>query len=205
MDGNTTIEIEKCLAELKAGDPQARNRLISIACERLRKLTRKILYGEQRICQEVESDDLLNDALIQLMKGLDEIQPNDSQHFFRLASQHIRWSLINLARKVYGTKGYRTHEKGMKQDSPEETQDWNPPARDSSFNPFKLMEWTEVHEKAEQLPEKEKEAFDLLYYQGLTQNEAADLMGVSSRSVRNYWALACRRLKRIHPNNAEEL
>jgi RNA polymerase sigma-70 factor (ECF subfamily) len=39
----------------------------------------------------------------------------------------------------------------------------------------------------EALPEPERAAFDLLWYQGLTQEEAAQVLGVSISTVKRRW------------------
>lgn len=42
----------------------------------------------------------------------------------------------------------------------------------------------------EGLPEEEREIFDLLWYQGLTQAEAANLLNISDRTVKRRWQSA---------------
>jgi RNA polymerase sigma-70 factor (ECF subfamily) len=54
--------------------------------------------------------------------------------------------------------------------------------------------WTEFHRQAEALPDEEREAFDLVYYQGLNYAEAADVLGVSAKTVMRRWQAACLRL-----------
>ncbi len=56
--------------------------------------------------------------------------------------------------------------------------------------PSSLAEWSEFHEAVERLPEEEREAFDLLWYQGLSQPEAAELLGVSPRTIKRRWRSA---------------
>ena len=58
------------------------------------------------------------------------------------------------------------------------------------FRPGTLALFTEVHEEVEQLPPDQREVFDLCYYQGLTQAEAAQVMGISERTVGRLWIAA---------------
>ena len=37
------------------------------------------------------------------------------------------------------------------------------------------------------LPDAEREVFDLLWYEGLTQVEAANVLGVTERTIKNRW------------------
>ncbi len=61
-------------------------------------------------------------------------------------------------------------------------------------DPALLADWTEFHDEIEALPAEEKEIFDLLWYQGLPQAEAAALLGVTERVVRYRWRAARVRL-----------
>ena len=58
---------------------------------------------------------------------------------------------------------------------------------DSSTEPSSLAEWTDFHEKIDLLPEPEREVFHLLWYEGLNQEQAASLLGVTSRTVKSRW------------------
>jgi DNA-directed RNA polymerase specialized sigma24 family protein len=49
-------------------------------------------------------------------------------------------------------------------------------------DPARLAQWREVREQVGRLPPEERERFEPLYYQGLTQVDAADLLGVSVRT-----------------------
>jgi RNA polymerase sigma factor (sigma-70 family) len=59
-----------------------------------------------------------------------------------------------------------------------------------THEPSELAAWSEFHERAGQLPDEEREVFDLLWYQGLMQEEAAQLLGVSERTVKRRWQSA---------------
>ncbi len=70
--------------------------------------------------------------------------------------------------------------------------------RESAFGePTTLAEWTEFHEKVQRLPPAEREVFDLLWYEGLTQAEAAQVLGVTDRTVKNRWRSAKLELQRL--------
>src|SRR5262249_8460459 len=65
---------------------------------------------------------------------------------------------------------------------------WEP--ADESGDPTRLARWSEFHRKIETLPEEEREVFDLVWYQGLSQAEAADLLQVSERTIKRRWQSA---------------
>src|SRR5205809_988660 len=54
--------------------------------------------------------------------------------------------------------------------------------------------WAELHALVQGLPDEEQAVTDLIFYQGLTQEEAAALLGVDVRTVQRRWQRARRKL-----------
>jgi RNA polymerase sigma-70 factor (ECF subfamily) len=50
--------------------------------------------------------------------------------------------------------------------------------------------WSEFHAQVDGLPREERDVFDLLWYQGLTQAEAAAVLEISLRTVKRRWLAA---------------
>ena len=46
------------------------------------------------------------------------------------------------------------------------------------------------HEAVERLPAEERELFGLLWYQGMTHAQAAEALGVATKTVQRRWASA---------------
>ena len=53
-----------------------------------------------------------------------------------------------------------------------------------------MRRWTEFHEAVARLPDDLRSVFDLLWYQEMSQAEAAALLGVSVPSVKLRWMKA---------------
>src|SRR5262249_49434777 len=106
----------------------------------------------------------------------------------------IRRELLDLAKHYYGPRGlganYASVDRGPDQSQAEPAAD-QPAAAD---DPGQLEAWAAFHEQVERLPAEEKEVFDLLWYQELSQAEAAALLKVSERTVKRRWASARLRL-----------
>ena len=60
-------------------------------------------------------------------------------------------------------------------------------AGEMTQNPLRLAQWKELHEGIESLPEPLREMFDLLWYNELSQDQAADIVGVSTRQIKRRW------------------
>lgn len=188
-DPGHTTQLQGWLNRLQAGDQKARIRLIEHACERLRLLTRKMLGDFPRVHRWEETDDVFCEAMTKLHRSLEQVHPESPRQFYGLAATQIRRVLIDMARHYYGPEGlganYETtenHPDGKKNPRHERT--------DAHGEPSSLVEWTEFHEQVEALPEEEREVFNLLWYSGLTQEQAAEVLGISQRTLTRRWRWA---------------
>jgi RNA polymerase sigma factor (sigma-70 family) len=193
-----TVHLQGCLDRLQAGDELAREELLTSACARLQRLTRKMLQGDPRVKRWEQTDDVFQNATLRLYRALHDVRPQSVQEFFRLAAVQIRRELIDLARHYYGPEGLAAH---FLTDSAPSDRDGTPRAAaetdDLTHEPTRLAMWREVHQQVEALPEDQREVFDLLWYQELTEVEAAALLNVSVRTVQRRWQAARLSLHRI--------
>ena len=182
-EGNTT-QLQRCLDLLRAGDEHARDALIQHACERLMRLTRKMFRGYPRLRRWEQTDDVLQVALMRLHRSLAEVKPESVPQLLGLAATQIRRSLIDLTRHHLGPEGYAAHHESDKSGSKVGN------AAEQAAEPQSLEQWSQFHQRVDALPGKEREVFDLLWYQGLSQTEAADAIGVDLRTVKRRWRSA---------------
>ena len=188
---NQSAEIEGWIGRLKQGDDQAREQLITCACERLTSLTRKMLKSFARVKRWEQTDDVTQNSLMRLYRTLADVQPANSVEFYRLASMNIRRELLDLAKHYFGPYGLGANHASVDLASDNTSGDLNgnvPLAIDD--DPAQLEAWTAFHEQVERLPEEEKEVFDLLWYQELSHAETAELLNVSTRTIKRRWASA---------------
>ena len=182
----TTLFIKRCLDRLRDGDLQARDELMAKFTERLRALTARMLRLYPRVARWEEADDIFQQAAMRLHKCLADVSPLSVERFYGLAAIQLQRELKDMARKHFGPEGIgANHDSGGRI-----TRSVAPKASDHSMAqdcPELLARWTEFHDAADQLPDIEKRTFDLLWYHGLTQSEAAEILGVSDRQVRRYW------------------
>jgi RNA polymerase sigma-70 factor (ECF subfamily) len=191
-----TVQVQGWLDRLKAGDESARKELLNCACERLTRLTRKMLKSYPRVKRWEQTDDVLQNAAVRLYRALGEVRPATPADFFRLAALNIRRELLDLAKHYYGPRGQGTKHASVAEKNPDasgETPAAGEPA-DADEEPNRLAAWTEFHQQIDRLPEEERETFDLLWYQGLSQAEAAGLLKISERTIKRRWQSARLRL-----------
>lgn len=187
--GHTT-DLHNLLDLARCGDPDARNRIIEHACDRLRTLTRKMLRSYPKVRRWSDTNDVLQCALLRLHRSLAEVRPESPRQFYGLASTQIRRELLDLAKHFYGVCGAGTHHisDGGKA---AERQPADP------LEPETLECWTRFHELVDSLPEEERETVQLLWYEGLKQPEAAALLGISLATLKRRWQSARLRLSEL--------
>lgn len=195
-----TAELQTWLDRMKTGDrtvvEQARREIIRLAESRLEILTRRMLRRNPRLHRWEETGDVLQNSLVRLHRALETVKPESVGQLFGLAATQIRRELVDMARRHFGPLGDAAHHHtdgraGLAPDGARrEHGDWR-------GEPSNLAEWTDFHEKASRLPPAEREVFDLLWYQGLNQEDAGAVLGVTSRTVKSRWRSAKLLLKQM--------
>lgn len=170
---------------LDEGNEAAYGELLSIASTRLHKLARKMLRDFPKLRRWEQTDDVFQTAALRLHRSLSEVKPDSVRQFFGLAATQIRRTLIDLARHHYGPEGQgANHESRTNNDQ-----------SGSTDSPETLATWAEFHEQVDKLTDDEREVFQLLWYSGTTQREAAELLEISERTVLRRYCRARLQLK----------
>ena len=187
----TTVIIQRYLDALPgdaAAEPIVRE-LLERAVGRLRLLCATFLHKSYprltRPPVNLETDELLGGVVAGLLTALRTTRPPTVRQFFGLANQHMRWQLNDLARRLDERPAAALPESGVA--AP-------PDSTGSVLSP----DGRRMLGAIEGLPDDEREVFDLVGLQGLTHAEAADVVGVSEKTVQ-------RRLNRARLLLAERL
>ncbi len=192
-------EISRLFERLRRGDDQALSRLLAHACKRLRRLASRMLRVHADVRRWEETGDVLQNALIRLCRALEAATPESPCHFYRLAALQVRRELLDLFRHHFGPEG-----QGARHDTDAYWNDGHSgrltSQEDASAEPSSLAEWTDFRRAVESLPEEERGAVDLLWYQELTQEEAARVLKTSLRRVKRLWQSARLRLSAALPS-----
>jgi RNA polymerase sigma factor (sigma-70 family) len=188
----TTAAIQRCLDALQGdsdAEPLIRD-LVERAVGRLRLLCASLLQRSYpRLTQpplNLETDELLDGVVAGLITALRKVRPQTVRQFFGLANQHMRWQLNDWARLL------------DKQPRAAVLAESGVAAPPGSSDSYLSQDARRMLAAIDALPEAEREAFDLVRIQGLTYAEAAEVVGVSEKTVQ-------RRLNRARLLLAEQL
>jgi RNA polymerase sigma-70 factor (ECF subfamily) len=171
----------------------ARADLIQVSRERLLLMTRKMMSKYRGVRRWEESDDVVQNAVMRLLRTLEKLPLESSRDYLALAAVHIRRELIDLARHYFGPQGL-----GANHATPDSA-NRNAAAAEAvcdpnADDPAAQAAWHELHEQIAALPEEEREVVDLHWYHGMSQHEVAALQGVSVKTVGRRWQAARIRL-----------
>jgi RNA polymerase sigma-70 factor (ECF subfamily) len=190
-DEHTTAVVQRYLDELAGDSPSDPiiRALLDRAVRRLHLLCATLLRrGYPRLTQpplNVQAEELLGAVAERLLKALRAARPRTVRQLFALANQHMRWELNDLARRLDGEPAVGELSEGLVP---------SPPSSVSGLTPDGLR----MLQAIDELPEEEREVFDLVRIQGMAQVEVAELLEVSTKTVQ-------RRLNRALMILAEQL
>jgi RNA polymerase sigma-70 factor (ECF subfamily) len=151
-----------------------------------------MLRSYPRVHRWEETGDVLQNAILRLDRALKQVNLKTPRDYFGLAALNIRRELLDMAKHYYGPQGGGAKHATQAPDA-NASAAGNPahdPGTDSTAEPTRLAAWTEFHEQIERLPNEEREVFDLLWYQELSQAEAAAILNVSERTIKRRWQSA---------------
>ncbi len=177
---HTTDVVQRYLDELAGirGDAPAEpviRALMSSAVNRLQVLSGTLLFRSYprltRPPLNLQADEMLGAVVERLLKAMRQVRPQNVRQFFALANQHMRWELNDLARRL------------DEQAPVVELRDSIVPAPPESTGSQVSPNTRRILQAIEHLPQDEREVFSLVRIQGMTQGEAADVLGVSPKTV----------------------
>jgi RNA polymerase sigma factor (TIGR02999 family) len=170
--------VTQLLAHWSHGDDAALGELTPLVYEELRRLAHHHMGG-QRPDHTLQTTALVNEAYVRLA---DQTNPRwqDRAHFFAVAARAMRQILVNYA------KSYRAQKRGggaLKIELDEA----------AIVSPEESKEIVDLHEALERLarldPRKAR-VVELKYFGGLNHDEIAEVLKISTVTVRRDWVFA---------------
>ncbi len=192
MCPDSSAQITKLLDNWHQGDQKARDELIPLVYEELRRMARQRLW-RQRPDHTLQSAALVNEAYLRLVQQKSP-QWQNRAHFFGVAAQMMRNILVDYARNRLAAK-----RGGGAQRVSLETEFGL--ARQPEID---LLALDEGLQKLARLDAQQSRLVELRYFGGLSIEETAEVMGISPATVKREWATARAWLKRELKRSAEE-
>ncbi len=182
-----TTQLHRWLEGFRGGDNAARDELLRATCSHLERLSRKMLRGFPNVHRQAQTDEVLNNSLMRLLRSLEKVQPPSMRDFYNLAAALMRRELLDLARHFARVNRHEGTPLG--QNSPDDGAAWKEPAAQQD-DPAEMERWERFHEGWAELPAEERELVGLIFYHGWTQEQVADLFGVTVRTIQRRWLAA---------------
>jgi RNA polymerase sigma factor (TIGR02999 family) len=172
-------DVTQILSAIEQGDPNAAEELLPLVYEELRKLAAQKM-AQEKPGQTLQATALVHEAYIRLV-DVEKAQHWDSRgHFFAAAAEAMRRIMIEQARRKSGPEaGGGLHRVEMSHVAPEIQK----PAMD-------LVALNEALDRLASNDPRAAELVKLRFFAGLTNEQAAALLGVTARSAYTDWAYA---------------
>lgn len=179
-------DVSGILLSIEQGDPTASEQLLPLVYHELRKLAAHQL-GQEKPGQTIQPTALVHEAYIRLVGEIKNQQWDGRGHFFAAAAQAMRRILIEQARRKKRIRhGGGKHRVDLL--------DAESIALSSDDEQILLLD-----ESLTRLASARPQASQLVqlrFFTGLTTDEAAVLLGLSSRTARRLWDYARAWLRR---------
>jgi RNA polymerase sigma factor (TIGR02999 family) len=171
-------DVTSLLNELAAGDQEAAAKLVPLVYEELHRLATSRLRHE-RPNHTLQATALVHEAYMKLVAQRDAKWQNRAQ-FFAVASQAMRRILVDYARGQQRIRRGGKQRKVSLDDvllvSPDRTEE--------------VLAVNESLSRLEKFDFRQGRIVELRYFGGLTVDEAAEILGVSSKTVMREWKIA---------------
>lgn len=159
---------------IKAGDPEAFEAFFR------RHHAALLRYLTRRGCPPDVADDIVQNAFVRIWRRRDEITPNKSLRGYLFTIGYSR--MLNHSRD--------TAKFDYDADPDERT---GPAAPDAAAEHQLLQE--ELQDAIAALPERRRAVFELCFMEDLTYREAADVLGITRKTVENHMRLALKDIR----------
>jgi RNA polymerase sigma-70 factor (ECF subfamily) len=176
-DAAAPERISQLLADWANRDPAAREELVPIVYEELRRLAHHYMRGE-RAGHTLQTTALVNEVYLRLA-GIDGLRWRDRAHFFAMTATLMRRVLVDYARQ----RGREKRGGGVSVVSLDEHAVASQPAVD-------IVALDEALERLAVADPQQSRVVELRFFAGLSVEDTAQALGISAATVKRDWATA---------------
>jgi RNA polymerase sigma factor (TIGR02999 family) len=170
-------DLTRLLEKIDHGDPKAADELLPLVYAELRRL------AAQKMAREAPGHTLQPTALVHeawLRIGNETGKWNGRDHFFAAAAEAMRRILVENARRKHALR----HGGGQQRVEIEELE------LPAEMKEEQLLALDEALETLSQHDPMKAQVVKLRFFVGLTNEEVAEILGISPPTVKRYWAFA---------------
>lgn len=175
---SSETDVTELLSALAGGSPTAAEKLIPLVYDELKRLARSYMRRE-RPDHTLQTTALVHEAYLKLVRQRATNWQGRS-HFFGVAAQLMRRILTDHARAQLRKKRGGTHVVLPLDEA----------LVISSQHSQELLKLDEALERLSKLDLRQSKIVELRFFGGLSVEEAAELLGVSPKTVKRDWAVA---------------
>jgi RNA polymerase sigma factor (TIGR02999 family) len=172
-------EVTRILSAVERGDPHAAEQLLPLVYDELRRLAAKKMERENP-GQTLDATALVHEAYLRLVDTEKTQQWNSRGHFFAAAAEAMRRILVERAR----------HKRCLKAGGDRRREDVAEIELAVAGPDIDLISLNEALERLEQKDPRAASLVKLRFFTGLTTEQAAQALGVSTATAENDWAWA---------------
>ncbi len=175
---NTNRDVTQLLANWSKGDLEAREEVLPLVYDELRRLAASYLRRE-RGDHTLQATALVHEAYMRLA-GQEKVNWESRHHFFGAAARLMRRILVDYAR------GHRAEKRGSGREKVALTE----AIAMSREQPAELLALDESLTRLAELDPQQGRVVELRIFGGLSMEETAALLGISTATVKRDWAHA---------------
>jgi RNA polymerase sigma factor (TIGR02999 family) len=187
-------DVTGILSQIESGDPAAAELLLPLVYDELRKLASARL-AQEKPGQTLQATALVHEAYLRLVRGDRETSWENRGHFFAAAAEAMRRILVESARRKQSQKAGGDWQRLELSD-----------VELATTRPhIDVLALSDALDKLESRDARKASLVKLRYFAGLTNQEAAIALGISTATADNDWAYAKSWLKlQLEHESAEE-
>ncbi|MCI0388420.1 MAG: ECF-type sigma factor [Acidobacteria bacterium] len=174
-----SLQITELLRAWSSGDQAALERLIPVVYDQLRRVA-KAYVAKYAVGQMLQATEVVNETFVRLIEG-GQITWEDRKHFFVVCARIMRNMLIDRYRHGRRNPTIPIDDVEVELALPQSGMD--------------LLALDDSLSGLERLDHRQSLVVELRFFGGLTEEEVADVLGVSIATVKRDWTRARRWLK----------
>jgi len=176
----STKDITKLLGQVYLGDVGAESALLDRVYDELRQMAKNHLFKFNSM-STFQPTMLVHEAYLKLAGGAGAQSWENRRHFFGAASRAMRNIIVDDLRK----KSSQKHGGGRSREPLHEGASWH-----NGVDIGQVLDINEALLKLEGEDQRSAQIVEMRFFVGLTEQEIAEILGVSDRTVRRDWLFA---------------